>query len=81
MLGLWTQRGILGPGVGRGWEGGLGAFTVAWELPGQQLLVACPGIVRAGRVDTRARAQGHSPQASVQPTCLVSGLKIIFMGF
>ena len=81
MLGLWTQRGILGPGVGRGWEGGLGAFTVAWELPGQQLLVACPGIVRAGRVDTRARAQCHPPQASVQPTCLVSGLKIIFMGF
>ena len=80
MLGLWTQRGILGPGVGW-WEGGLGAFTVAWELPGQQLLVACPGIVRAGRVDTRARAQGHSPQASVQPTSLVSGLKIVSMGF
>lgn len=59
----------------------MGAFTVAWELPGQQLLVACPGIVRAGRVDTRARAQGHSPQASVQPTCLVSGLKIVSMGF
>lgn len=70
------------PGTwGRGWEGGWGAFTVAWELPGQQLLVACPGIMGAGRVDTRATAQCHSPQASVQPTCLVSGLKTISTGF
>lgn len=70
------------PGTwGRGWEGGWGAFTVAWELPGQQLLVACPGIVGAGRVDTRATAQCHSLQASVQPTCLVSGLKTISTGF
>lgn len=65
--------GTWGGGVGRGLGG---AFTVAWELPGQQLLVACPGIVQAGRVDAGARAQCHSPQASVRHTCLVSGLKI-----
>lgn len=46
--------GTWGGGVGRGLGG---AFTVAWELPGQQLLVACPGIVQAGR-QGRCRGQG-----------------------
>ena len=72
--------GPLGPLWGMG-KGHFLHLAMYCEAKKQQLLVACPGIVRAGRVDTRARAQGHSPQASVQPTCLVSGLKIVSMGF
>lgn len=54
---------------------------MAWKLPGQPLLVERPGIIKAGRVDARARAQGHSPQANVRPTWLVSSLKTHFHGF